>query len=110
MRMLFRGLGLIASATPILSSASTAGALEPCGEMECRMETRCTLVTEPCGTNPDGTTFFCSRWDCREVRVCEPVTPCLGEPLPEIDEPFPDSPFPSPPSPFPPSPLPRPGF
>jgi hypothetical protein len=110
MRKLLRVLELIASAASILTSAPRAGALEPCGTMECREESRCQIVTEPCGTNPDGTTFFCSHLECQDVTVCKPVTPCLGEPLPEILPDFPDLPdLPELPG-FPPSPLPRPSF
>lgn len=104
MKRLFALLGVASSGVAILMSARMADAQQTCGVPECHDEIRCDgEEVYPCGSNPDGTVFFCSRPACRIVTVCV-QPPCRA-----IPNPFPESPFPTGPDRFPiPFPVPRP--
>jgi hypothetical protein len=69
-RFRFARYALAAALVTSVSAAQVGSALcEKCHE-----EDECEIEVYPCGYEPDGTVFFCSRL------VCEPVVVCIYEP------------------------------
>lgn len=72
------GMMLLVDATAALAQDGSR-----CGRIVCREEPGpCRIVAEPCGSNPDGTVFFCPVEVCSIIRVCE-QPPCTTR---EVDE------------------------